>query len=79
MTFRLDGLGARRYLASAMARPLRIDSPKGRYHVTSRGLERRAIVRQDRDREHWLKLLERQRRLAARIRRCVEQMSNVKT
>ena len=62
-----------------MARPLRIDIPNGLYHVTSRGLERRAIVRQDRDREHWLKLLERQRRLAARIRRCVEQMSNVKT
>jgi len=41
----------------AMARPLRIDIPNGLYHVTSRGLERRAIVGQDRDREHWLELL----------------------
>jgi hypothetical protein len=30
-----------------MARPLRIEVPDGIYHVTSRGLERRAIVRED--------------------------------
>ncbi len=42
-----------------MARPLRIDIENGLYHVTSRGWERRAIVRDDADREHWLRLLER--------------------
>ena len=42
-----------------MARPLRIDIPDGLYHVTSRGLERRAIVYENRDREHWLELLDR--------------------
>jgi putative transposase len=40
-----------------MARPLRIDIPGGRYHVTSRGNERRAIFRQDRDRMRFLELL----------------------
>ena len=40
-----------------MARPLRIDVPDGVYHVTSRGLERRAVVRDDRDRTRWLDLL----------------------
>jgi len=48
-----------------MARPLRIDLPDGVYHVTSRGLERREIVRDDRDRRKWLSLLDqvaRQRR-----------------
>lgn len=34
-----------------MARPLRVDVPEGLYHVTSRGLARRAIVRDDADRE----------------------------
>ena len=65
-----------------MARSLRIDIPNGLYHVTSRGLERRAIVHESRDREHWFDLLDRERRLLCRIRRCgraVEQMSNVKT
>ena len=65
-----------------MAKPLRIDIPNGLCHVTSRGLERRAVVYENGDREHWLGLLDRERRLAARIRRCgraAEQMSNVKT
>jgi len=42
-----------------MARPLRIELPDGLYHVTNRGLERRAIVYDDADREHWLDLLDR--------------------
>jgi REP element-mobilizing transposase RayT len=41
-----------------MARPLRIEHPGGWYHVTSRGNERRAIFRDDRDRAHFLELLE---------------------
>ena len=64
-----------------MARPLRIDIPGGLYHVTSRGLECRAIVYENRDREHWLELLDRDRRLPARIRRChraIEPTSRVK-
>jgi len=40
-----------------MARPLRIGIPGGEYHVTCRGLERRAIVRDDTDRNRWLSLL----------------------
>ena len=40
-----------------MARPLRIEMPDGVYHVTSRGLERRVIVRDDVDRGRWLALL----------------------
>jgi len=40
-----------------MARPLRIDITGGRYHVTARGNERRAIFRQDSDRLHFLELL----------------------
>lgn len=42
-----------------MARPLRIDIADGVYHVTSRGLERRRIVRDDADRERWVRLLDR--------------------
>ena len=42
-----------------MARPLRIELPDGVYHVTSRGLERRAIVRDVRDRQQWVGLLDR--------------------
>ncbi|HVM62058.1 MAG TPA: transposase [Verrucomicrobiae bacterium] len=41
-----------------MARPLRIDLVDGWYHVTARGNERRAIVRDDGDRVHWRELLE---------------------
>jgi hypothetical protein len=33
-----------------MARPLRIEYPGAYYHVTSRGNERKAIFRDDRDR-----------------------------
>lgn len=40
-----------------MARPLRIEHPGGRYHVTARGNERRAIYRGDSDRFHFLELL----------------------
>ena len=40
-----------------MARPLRIEFPDAVYHVTSRGLGRRPIVRDDDDRESWLRLL----------------------
>jgi REP element-mobilizing transposase RayT len=42
-----------------MARPLRIEFPGAVYHVTSRGLERGAIVRDDDDRARWLDLLDR--------------------
>lgn len=48
-----------------MARPLRVDIRDGTYHVTSRGLERRAIVQDDADRAKWLELLD---RVAARRR-----------
>jgi putative transposase len=41
-----------------MARPLRIDVAGGWYHVTARGIERRAIYRDDRDRGHFLELIE---------------------
>ncbi len=41
-----------------MTRPLRIEIPDGIYHVTTRGLERRKIVRDDTDRERWLDLLD---------------------
>ena len=42
-----------------MARPLRIAIPDGVYHVTNRGLERRAVVRDDDDRVRWHDLLDR--------------------
>jgi REP element-mobilizing transposase RayT len=42
-----------------MARPLRIDIENGLYHVTSRGWERRVMVRNDADCQHWLELLDR--------------------
>ena len=45
--------------AGGMARPLRIDIEDGLYHVTSRGWERRHVVRDDRDRQRWFELLER--------------------
>jgi putative transposase len=41
-----------------MARPLRIDIAGGWYHVTARGQNRQAIYRGDRDRVHFLELLE---------------------
>ncbi len=40
-----------------MARPLRIERPDGRYHVTARGNEPKAIYRDDQDRGHFLDLL----------------------
>ena len=42
-----------------MARPVRIEYPGAYYHVTSRGNERKAIFRDDQDREIFLKLLSR--------------------
>ena len=40
-----------------MARPLRIEIPGGRYHLTARGNERADIFRDDQDRHHFLELL----------------------
>jgi putative transposase len=40
-----------------MTRPLRLESPGALYHVTARGNERRAIVRDDQDRQRWLTVL----------------------
>ena len=40
-----------------MARPLRIERIGAWYHVTGRGNERRAIFRDDRDRQHFCELL----------------------
>jgi len=40
-----------------MARPLRIEFPGAVYHVTSRGNERRPIVRDDEDREMFVQIL----------------------
>jgi putative transposase len=37
-----------------MSRPLRIEFPGARYHVTARGNEQKAIVRDDVDREDWV-------------------------
>ena len=41
-----------------MSRPLRIDLVDGWYHVMSRGLERRDVFADDRDRAHFVGLLE---------------------
>lgn len=41
-----------------MARPTRVNVEDGWYHVTCRGIERREIFREDREREHFLGLLE---------------------
>jgi len=46
-----------------MARPLGLLIPDGWYHVFHRGTERRAIYRDDRDRSHFLDLLNRGQRL----------------
>jgi len=40
-----------------MARPVRVDVEGGWYHVTARGIERRAIFVDTRDHEHFLELL----------------------
>jgi hypothetical protein len=37
-----------------MARPLRIDVKGGFYHVMGRGLERRSIFGDEKDRRRWL-------------------------
>jgi len=51
-----------------MARPLRIEQAGGWYHITTRGNERRAIFRSDRDREHFLEVLaEMTRRFGVRL------------
>src|SRR5205809_7583427 len=42
-----------------MARPMRIEYPGAYYHVSTRGNERKAIFRDDRDRERLLELLAR--------------------
>jgi REP element-mobilizing transposase RayT len=41
-----------------MARPLRIQHQGGWYHVVNRGINRGVIYADDRDREHFIKLLE---------------------
>ncbi len=41
-----------------MARPLRIDIEDGWYHVCGRGVDRRSIYVEDRERQHFLGLLE---------------------
>ena len=41
-----------------MARPLRIAYPGAVYHVTSRGNERKAIYRDDADRQKFLETIE---------------------
>jgi putative transposase len=41
-----------------MARPLRIQYPDAFYHVTSRGNERKAVYKSQRDREKFLSYLE---------------------
>ena len=40
-----------------MARPLRIDISDGWYHAMSRGLEKRLLFEDVRDREHFLEVL----------------------
>jgi len=51
-----------------MARPLRIERPGGRYHVTAGGNERKAVYREDSDRTHFLELLsEATKRLTLRV------------
>ncbi len=41
-----------------MARPLRIQNDGGWYHVINRGIDRSSIYRDQRDRKHFLELLE---------------------
>ena len=45
-----------------MARPLRLEYPGAVYHVIVRGNERRAVFRDDDDREHYLRRLEHYKR-----------------
>ena len=41
-----------------MARPMRIEYPGATHHVTARGHQKKPIFKDDRDREHFLELLE---------------------
>lgn len=41
-----------------MARPLRIEYPGALYHITSRGIDRRDIFKDDNDRERFVRLLQ---------------------
>jgi REP element-mobilizing transposase RayT len=41
-----------------MSRPLRIEYPRGFYHVTSRGNERKAVFLCDLDREQFLSYIQ---------------------
>jgi hypothetical protein len=45
------------WFSKAMPRPLRIERPGGRLHVTARGNGRMDIFRNDTDRFHFLELL----------------------
>jgi hypothetical protein len=49
---------ARRYFASALARPLRLAFPGALYHVTSRGNARLAVYHDAKDRHLFLKTLQ---------------------
>ena len=40
-----------------MSRPLRIEYPGALYHVTCRGNEKRAIFKDDQDREKFLEIM----------------------
>jgi len=40
-----------------MSRPLRVNRPGAWHHVTARGIERRDIFTNERDRRHWLELM----------------------
>jgi REP element-mobilizing transposase RayT len=40
-----------------MARPLRIEYPGAVYHITSRGNDKKAVFKDDQDRETFLKIL----------------------
>ena len=59
LSFDICGLDrfARLWLSGGMARALRINLAGGRYHVTARGNERKAIFRDDTDRFHFLELV----------------------
>ena len=50
-------MGSKRVNTGVMARPLRIEYEGAHYHVTSQGNERKAIFRDDTDREKFLELI----------------------
>jgi len=55
-------------LDRGVARPLRIERPGGRYHLTARGNERRDLFRDERDRQHCVeRLAELPERFGARL------------